>query len=338
MLPNQDYEDLRRIGDALEGDLRASFLQMVDAVERMEDFGSFGRYFLEAVQTGNTAAIANLAEQAVANGIITNSLEFMNIIYAVMAQAATATFATTTLTLPVREEVLNTVRSWSMRRGAERVTGISLDTVASMRLIMEDAIKRGVGAEQLGRELRSSVGMLPSHETAWKNYTAELRRRNLPQPTIERLSNQYRRRLIAWRAEMISRTETMYAVHAGQMAGWVTQAKLGILQPQRTWIEWVVTEDDRLCDRCAPMDGQRVRFGFRFKATERGFPDGVPEHADSPYDRKMRRRGPLRPRIPLRKAEGNVRPWLNDDGTPKVQVFHPPLHPNCRCTMRLRFD
>jgi hypothetical protein len=213
-----------------------------------------------------------------------------------------------------------------------------------MREIMADAVKRGVGAEQLGRELRGSVGMLPSHQVAALNYEELLRDRQVSQQTYTRLSRMYRRRLLAYRAEMISRTETMFAVHAGQMIGWQAQILSGLIQPQRTWIEWIVTDDDRLCDRCAPMDGKRVRMPeldpktgewipHQFVATERGFPDGKPDYADSPYDRRMARRGPLRPRIPVKKGATTVIPLK-----PPIRVDHPPLHPNCRCTLSLRFE
>jgi len=257
----------------------------------------------------------------------------MNVIYAVMARAGFGTIASTSLTLPLRNQVLETVRQYSMARGAQRVTGVTLDTVKSMRSVFEDALKRGVGAEQLGRELRASIGLLPSHQNALIAYGELLRKKQVPEPVYERLYRQYRNRLLAYRADMIARTETMYAVHAGMMGGWVAQVRSGLLIPARTWVEWVVTEDDRLCPRCAPLHGRRIRFGEQFIADEKGFPDTVETpFTDSPYDRKMKRRGPLKPKIPVAKAGNDLSPL-----EPPIKVFHPPLHPNCRCTMRLRF-
>lgn len=321
---NDPYEDLRHLGDAMEEPLRQEFLRMIRLAEV---------HAAEIDLTTLTFPQAQIiGERLVAQGLISSSLDFMNIMYAVMARAGIATIGSTSLSLPLRQSVLDIVRTYAMNRGAQRVTSVSLDTVKSMRITMEDALKRGVGAEQLGRELRLSIGLLPSHETALLRYGGLLRERNVSEAAQTRLTRQYRNRLLAWRAEMIARTETMFAVHAGMMAGWVAQVRAGLLIPARTRIEWVVTEDDRLCDRCAPMHGKRVSFGERFVADERGFPDDVPTpHTDSPYDRRMDRRGPLRPRIPVRKASTLT------DLSPPIQVFHPPLHPNCRCTLRLRF-
>jgi len=333
----EDFADLRHIGDQLEGEIRDSFLRMVSAAEQYAGQFAGTPNMLELIRSGNTAALQAYAERLLSQGLIPNSLEFMNLMFVIMLRAGNATLASTSLTLPVRDSVLETIRFFSMRRGREVggqwVTNVSLETVRSMRNIMADAIKRGVGAEQLGRELRSSIGLLPDHKDAWDNYNALLRDRGVSEKTYNRLSRMYHRRLLSYRAEMIARTETMFAVHAGMMEGWVAQIRHGLIQPERTWIEWVVTEDDRLCDRCAPMDGERVRFGKQFVATERGFPDGKPPYADSPYDRRMRRRGPLKPKIPVRKGEGEL-PKLKKP----ISVYHPPLHPNCRCTLRLRFE
>ena len=348
-----DFEDLRHLGDELEPALRESFLRMVGAAERYADGISGAPDILEMIASGNTGALRLYAERLLSQGLIPNSLDFMNIMVTIMLRAGEATIATTALDLPLRDSILDIVRDFSMQRGRRKggqwVTGISNDTAGGMRSIMADALKRGVGAEQLGRELRGSVGLLPSHQIAALNYEELLRENQVSEQTYTRLSRMYRRRLLAYRAEMISRTETMFAVHAGQMMGWQAQILSGLIQPQRTWIEWITTEDDRLCDRCAPMDGKRVRLPEQdstgewipdqFVADERGFPDGKPAFVDSPYDRRKARvpgetgDRSLKPRIPVKKASDKL-----VDLDPPIKVDHPPLHPNCRCTLRLRFE
>lgn len=327
-----EFDDLRGLGDELEGVLRGRFLRMVRAAELYEEHWADLLSIpdlAQALQSSDAGALMEIAEQLVARGLIDDSLDFINTMYSVMARTGTATIAGTSLTLPLRPQVLDIVRTYAMARGAQRVTGITLDTVKSMRLIMEDALKRGVGAATFARELRGAIGLLPSHTQAVIRYRGMLEDRNVPPDVTDRLVGEYRGRLLNWRAEMIARTETMYAVHAGMMAGWTAQVRTGVLIPERTRIEWVVTDDDRLCPRCAPLDGAQVEFGEKFVADEKGFPDGPPEPTDSPYNRRMDARGPLRPPIPVAKALTPL--------TPPIEVYHPPLHPNCRCTMKLTF-
>jgi len=341
-----DFEDLRGFGDELEGDLRRSFLRMVAAAEQYEaDFAGTADV-LSLIRNGNTAALQAYGERLLAQGLIPRSLDFLNVMLLIMLRSGIATtVAGTALDLELSEEIINVVRRFSMNRGNQRITSISNETMLNMKNVMLDALKRGVGAEQLGRELRGSIGLLPSHESALRRYGELLDFKGVPDPQRTTLHNRYRSRLLAWRAEMISRTETMYAVHAGQMASWVARINLGLIQPSTTWIEWVVTDDDRLCDRCAPMDGKQVRFGqrFEFNYAERGYPNGKPAYADSPYDRRMARRGSLKPKIPDKYHGGSGRRETLPK-TPKgpakknIYVFHPPLHPNCRCTLRLRFE
>jgi len=356
----EDFEDLRHIGDELQGELREAFLRMVGSAERYAEQYAGTPDLLQLVRSGNSAAVYAYAERLVSHGLIPNSLDFLNVMLAIMMRAGNATYASTALSLPLKDSIIETIRQYAMTRGPERggqwVTNISRETVVTMRDIMTDALKRGVGAEQLGREFRGSIGLLPSHRVAWDNYNELLRAEKVSEKTFDRLSRMYYRRLLAYRAENISRTEAMFAVHEGQMLGWIAQVNAGLLQPWRTWIEWVVTEDDRLCDRCAPMDGQRLRMdgkaqlgsdgkprldehgrplpGNKFIATVRGFPDGRPPNVDSPYDRRMARRGPLRPRIPVKKSQDDLLIPLKEH----IAVTHPPLHPSCRCTLRLRFD
>ena len=359
----EDFEDLRFIGDELEGELREAFYRMVNASERYAAEFAGTPNLLELIKSGSTAAIQEYAERLVSRSLIPNSLDFMNIMLAIMMRAGNATYASTTLSLPVSDALMDTISRFAMERGREHggqwVREISRQSAAGLRDIMLDAVKRGVGTEQLGRELRGGIMLLESQRTAHDKYVAELndqvRLQKITQKTAARLDKLYHRRLIAWRAHMISRTETMFAVHEGQLQGWLAQVRHGLLQPQRTWIEWVVKEDDRLCDRCAPMDGQRIRLdglvqlgrdgeprvdlegnplnGNVFVAYERGFPDGKPPHLDTPYDRRMERRGPLKPIIPVKKADDVLRPMKKF-----IWVRHPPLHPQCRCSMRLRFD
>jgi hypothetical protein len=94
-----------------------------------------------------------------------------------------------------------------------------------------------------------------------------------------------------WRAELIARSETIRSSNAGAVSAY---QQAGVMQK-----EWLVTEDDRLCEFCSPMGGKVVGVETNFYSLG----DQVTTEA------------------------GNVL---------KINYEHigfPPLHPNCRCTI-----
>lgn len=230
--------------------------------------------------------------------------------------------------------------AWLESESARLVTRISEDTRQSIRRVLTSGYVEGVGARAMGRQIRSLVGLTPDQAVAVARYTAAL-----PPITEEarlRLTQTYARRLLALRAETIARTETMSAANAGQMAAWVEQAAVGRLDRTRVWVEWMVTEDDRLCPLCAPMDGQRIRIGDQFVATTTGFPGGRPT-ASGPGSERLRRQIRPDPYSRPRDAHGRfvaLQKRRTAEGLillrRPISVPYPPLHPNCRCAMVLR--
>ena len=97
------------------------------------------------------------------------------------------------------------------------------------------------------------------------------------------------------RASMLARTGTIWSFNEGAQQRYRAE---GV-----TVEEWVVTSDDALCPFCQAFDGKRVRI-------------------DEPF-----------------AGEGDVVSGTDDDTGKKLslslpgEVQHPPLHPNCRCTL-----
>lgn len=57
------------------------------------------------------------------------------------------------------------------------------------------------------------------------------------------------------RAQTIARTESMMAVHQGQREAWDQAVDDGLL-PEDAKRTWIVTDDDKLCPICEPLDGE----------------------------------------------------------------------------------
>lgn len=317
--------DIRSIGDALEPQLRKDFLLAVERARAMVGEADLVRL----IQAGNTQAIESLGMLLAERGLIPS---FRNWVWT-LSQVATSAATATALPLAPSLTLLNPLMlRWVEEHAADLITGIAADTVWAIRDVLVEGTVRGIGARAMGRQIRGVVGLLPSHARAVVNYEAKMREDGVPEKTLERNVETYRRRLLAWRAETIARTETMTASHAGLVEGWKLARDQGRL-PGEVRMQWVVTEDDRLCERCAPLDGVTVALGGVFEATVKGFPDGMPDEVTPGSER--RRKGGLRPgsgREPVRDEglEGRLVPLRRP-----IRVSHPPLHPNCRCTLIL---
>lgn len=238
------------------------------------------------------------------------------------------------------------VERWIERRAAELVTGVTQDGVEAIRQVVLRGYTEGLGARTTGRMIREFVGLTPRDAGAVGRFVREMGEQGLGERAVLRNGATYARRLRNLRAESIARTETIRATIAGQVAVWDQMLDEGLLDRRRTWLRWMTTEDDRLCEFCAPMDGMKIRPGEMFTSSHKGFPEGKPE-GQGPGSRRVGR--PLKPdpfaqprdelgrfaRVEKRgeSLDGKLVPRKDS-----VTVPHPPLHVRCRCAVVLAFD
>lgn len=332
------------IADSLEPDLRAAFIAMVEAVAQAVPDSQL-QALLEA---GDIVGIVDAFEAIVARSLtFSTTTELTSIYGALISQPLANTLRAAGLSASfnlVSQLVIDRIKT----EAGALVVGVGKDSIASIRTILEQGYTDGIGAPAAGRLIRSVVGLLPSHATAVARYADSLKERGVPPEPRTHFVTQYAQRLLNLRAETISRTETIRASIAGQMTAWLRMAEEGILQRHRTRVVWVVTEDDRLCPWCAPMDNVEVSLGELFQSTVKGFPDGKPDIV-TPGSERLRR-GPIKPdpRSQPRDAQGRFLPFFKRDRNDHLDgklvrlrnptvVPHPPLHPNCRCALKLRF-
>jgi hypothetical protein len=327
--------DPREFGDALEPELRLSFLDAVDAALQLLDAGEL----VDLIRRGQQREIVLLVERLFAEGFVPSSARYVQaMLAAATAAGASAVGATGMAVTAGLERLSPRVLEFVRREGGARVTGLGLDAIRAVQEVMERGITEGIGAQAMGRRIRQSIGLLPSHSRALEVYAAGQERLveagTMREATATRNVETYRRRLLNYRAEMIARTEAMNAAHGGLVEGWRANIEAGWL-PGDSLMQWVVTEDDRACERCVPMDGQRVRvLGGVFEATVKGYPDGMPDWGTSPGSRAKRKGGA--------KPGTKGGDWRREDLDGRVvelrkpiRVAHPPLHPNCRCSLVL---
>ena len=192
---------------------------------------------------------------------------------------------------PLREAM--TVQSPFVQRAAQRlsaqmVRGVKDETRRAIRQIVFEAIRDGDPPARSQWLIRQIVGLTERDAVAVKRLAEN--------GMSERQVARYSQRLLRARAMNIARTETIRAGNVGRVEGWKQMQRDGLLAPDFQE-RWMVTYDDRLCERCAPMDGLTVSLGGRFEETARGV---LPSE-----------------RVPVSG----------------VTTDTPPLHPQCRCTL-----
>jgi len=120
-------------------------------------------------------------------------------------------------------------------------------------------------------------------------------------PKIRERVMQVFERITESRAELIARTEVLKASNRGR---WIAMRQSGVVEGK----QWEATGDNRVCPRCSEMDGRTMALG-------------------KPYFKKGET-------VTFTGTEDNPAPEGGLESTfDYEEIQHPPLHPDCRCTL-----
>ena len=151
------------------------------------------------------------------------------------------------------------------------VQRISQQTREAIREAVQNDFIAGQNPVRTARVFRDTVGLTPRQERAVRNYERALRERNpvvlrralrdrrfdptlrraiendipLSEQQIQRFTQRYRERYIAYRARTIARTESLRAIGIGQHYSIVQGAQQGLFNANEIRRFWVVTRDAR---------------------------------------------------------------------------------------------
>lgn len=180
--------------------------------------------------------------------------------------------------------------------GANLIREVGDETKSAVRRIIFNATRDGVPPREAAKQIKDIIGLTTRQALAVNRLEQGLLEQGASPAFARARGRRYSEQLLRDRAENIARTETMRAANRGQQLLWSEMADAGVIG-QDFGQRWLVTPDDRLCPRCAPMNGKVVQLGYLFRETERGV---LPSK-----------------RQPVAGAS----------------VESPPLHPRCRCTL-----
>jgi len=167
---------------------------------------------------------------------------------------------------------------------------VSRKTKEGVQAIVKNAFEVGGHPYEQARKIRETVGLLPRQAAAVENYRELLIGEGRTAAQVERMTAKYYQRQLNYRAKNIARTETVRASNMGQQTVWRQAIQDGLL-PRDAKRVWIVTDDDRLCPYCEPLDGAIAGMEEDFTSTVKG-PRG---------------------------------------GGATYTALTPPLHPSCRC-------
>ena len=179
---------------------------------------------------------------------------------------------------------------------ANLIRGVGFETKMAVRRIIFNSIRDGLAPRDAAKLINQTLGLTTRQALAVDRLQAGLVGQGVGAQQVDRQVKAYSERLLKDRAVNVARTETMLASNRGQQLLWQDMSNAGVI-PQDFQQRWLVTPDDRLCSRCAPMNGKAVQLGYLFRETERGV-------------------------LPSRR-----------EPVAGATVLSPPLHPRCRCTL-----
>jgi len=323
---SEEYEILHEVADSIEPVIRADLVNGVHSFGRKIDL----RAVSEALALGDTeGAISLIPWDEFPEEAFSNVEELYRTGAVNAAEASTPFFKNLIERLiPVISDPRFLFDSTNPRF-AEKIkehTGALIENVTvsareSVQSLVSRSMDVGLTPNEIARRIPRSMGLTERQQVALSNFEEALRegrtggftefqRRTiapnggniqaaLRTKTTEKLVNDYQRRLLNYRMERIARTESIRAVNLGQMEVWNQAADEGLFHRGTAKRVWVVTPDDRLCPICSEMEGQEVPFESDFE----------PPSAEK-----------------IGSAANGLMP----------EQF-PPIHPNCRCAMRLIF-
>ena len=237
---------LNSYADSLEGKVRRAFLAAVKKVTSTGDLPTIMRQFKDG----------DIDVEDLPDRILQLELDYDEIVQVIQqavkgAGTITAQKAQAEYVWDITQPgVITSAREFA----ATSITGINQKTVQTLADLIADAIDTGMHRDELIRNIKRHVGLLPNHSVAVSNYEQTLIGGGLPQRQIGKLVRQYTERLLDYRATMIARTEVAQAMNLGQQKFWEQMQQRGML-PLDTQRVWITAADERVCPICGPMDG-----------------------------------------------------------------------------------
>ena len=155
---------------------------------------------------------------------------------------------------PTRIQII----SWIENRSGTLIRELTDKQVQAVRDILRHyVIEYPTGPQELGRILRSVVGLTSREAMAVAKLRDSLLAEGISADRVEKQVEKYVRHLHWERGMRIARTESSYAWNHGEYTAVTEAQEKGILRG-RLLKEWITAHDELVCPTCGGMDGEIV--------------------------------------------------------------------------------
>lgn len=195
------------------------------------------------------------------------------------------------------------VTNWIDDHSSKLITEVSDETRKAVANSISEMMTNHETPSRRAKMIYDAVGLTTRQAIAVQKYRENLIGLGLTEERMDRMVEQRRLKALRYRAEMISRTESIRGLNQGQVEAWNQAADRGLVDRTVAIKQWIVTKDDRLCPTCRMIteDGRdKVKLDQEFTI------------------------------IHYRELADGTLVQTGQSTTPA-----PPAHPNCRCAVTL---
>ncbi len=288
-----------RIADALQPEIRRTFLGAVDELKRQVPVGRITDLLEEGKLSGVLEALSD----------VTLTPQQLRGIDDAILQTVTLSAELTTAEFGLDFALVNERAVRYARETAGRlIVEVGAETQRAVADIVSVGLRQGVAPRQQALLIREIVGLTRRDALAVDRFLQGAIDSGLTRARARDQADRMVRRLLRRRAENIARTETIRASNLGTQFAWDAAQDAGLL-PQGTQKVWIATEDSRTCPICAVLDGNTVDMRGNFDVS-------VEATAFTIEGQEI--------------VVTATRPMKRPSTTRT-----PPAHPSCRCTLGL---
>lgn len=158
----------------------------------------------------------------------------------------------------------------------ELITEVTKESKLAVKKIIKFGMNYGISRETLAKQIQNHIGLNSRLETAVSTYAASLLARDLGIDEVVERADKYAEGLLKYRANMIARTESIWAVNHGQLETYRQAIEQGFVEKEKMFKEWVI-DPETACEFCRPLEGERVSVDESFK-TDLGTVSAPPLH------------------------------------------------------------
>lgn len=153
---------------------------------------------------------------------------------------------------------------WLKTHGAELITEVGRETKAAVRAEIQRGFILRRTVRETSMEIRNMVGLHSRQQKALRAFADNLVAQGVPYDDVIKRAARYAKQLIAQRALLIGRTETMTAMNAGIHAAWRVAMDQGLISPlsKRMWVAGAGS--DRTCPICMSFHRTKAKMDEEF--------------------------------------------------------------------------